>query len=121
MGEREAEEAALSAERRQAAEALLALPEVDSGAERCHLVLRFPNGRRADRSFGADEELSRVYAWAACSGELSGLQGGECFEVPRSFTLARTYPRALLQDRSQSLRSLQLLPNAVLALCPEDT
>merc|ERR1712194_229351 len=93
--ERVAAEAALSAERRQAAEVLLAAPAVSAGTE---------------RTFGADEELARVYEWASCSGELSELQGGECFEVPRNFSLARTYPRAVLQDRGQSLRNLQLLP-----------
>jgi len=83
----------------------------------CKLVVRFPCGRRVERTFDADDKLSLVYEWADCCGELSGLQGAERFEVPHEFHLATTYPRQVLRDRSQSLRELQLLPNAMLAFC----
>lgn len=89
--------------------------------EICKLILRLPDGRRVERSFDADEELANVYAWASCCGELSALQGQDGFEVPIRFYLATTFPRVVLSDRAKSLRELQLLPNAILALCPEDT
>eukprot|EP00927_Polykrikos_kofoidii_P046802 TRINITY_DN40937_c0_g1_i1.p1 TRINITY_DN40937_c0_g1~~TRINITY_DN40937_c0_g1_i1.p1 ORF type:complete len:571 (+),score=98.13 TRINITY_DN40937_c0_g1_i1:69-1781(+) len=115
-------EAALIATRRSAAEALLASPQLDlQDDQRCVLVLRLPNGRRAERTFCATALLSEVYAWADCCGELSGLHGGTgSFEVPRKFTLVLTYPRSPLQTMEKSIGELGLIPNAVLALCAED-
>eukprot|EP00435_Cladocopium_sp_Y103_P036554 s2149_g9.t1 len=48
----------------------------------CHLVLRFPCGRRAERRFTAEQTLSEVYNWADCAGELAALSGSTAFEVP---------------------------------------
>merc|ERR1711971_345023 len=94
--EKAAEREALTQERRLQAQRLLEVsPPSD---DPCDLVLRLPNGRRAARRFKSNATLSDVYSWATCSGELSGLQGGDCFEVPRSFTLATTYPRAVLRN-----------------------
>jgi len=110
---------ALAEARRKAAAGYLG--EHSSSADRvCKIVLRLPNGRRVERKFDADDRLAVVYEWADCCGELSGLQGGEVFEIPCKFHLATTYPRTALTDQAQSLRELQLLPNALLALNPED-
>ncbi|CAE8678960.1 unnamed protein product [Polarella glacialis] len=133
--EREAAERASLAVRRVAAATLLLAadsssadaPTPSSGegvaaAESCRLQLRLPGGQRAERSFAADEQLEAVYHWADCCGELSGLRSASSgrFEVPEKFQLATTYPRAPLLDRSRTLRDLQLLPNAILALNAED-
>ncbi|CAE8615582.1 unnamed protein product [Polarella glacialis] len=130
-----AERASLAARRVAAATRLLAAdsssadaPTPSSGegasaaAESCRLQLRLPGGQRAERSFPADEQLEAVYQWADCCGKLSGLRSAssERFEVPEKFHLATTYPRAPLLDRSRTLRDLQLLPNAILALNAED-
>jgi len=108
----------LAARRRGVAEKLLAVEAPTVGL--CKLVLRMPSGCRAEGTFGAEEPLSVVYDWADCCGELHGFQGGEPFEVPERFTLATTYPRSLLTDRERSLRDLQLVPNAVLAVVADD-
>eukprot|EP00930_Biecheleria_cincta_P059385 TRINITY_DN45123_c0_g1_i1.p1 TRINITY_DN45123_c0_g1~~TRINITY_DN45123_c0_g1_i1.p1 ORF type:complete len:540 (-),score=141.73 TRINITY_DN45123_c0_g1_i1:43-1662(-) len=90
--------------------------EQNSSEEKCKLVLRLPGGQRIERTFGADDTLEKVYDWADCCGELSSLTGGEHIDVPASFQIATTYPRALLLEKQKSLRELQLLPNAMLAL-----
>jgi len=111
--------AALKERRQVAATGLLNAP-IDSAAEKCRLVLRLPSGPRPQRTFGADDPLSTVYIWADCCGELSEMtKEGNGFEVPQNFTIARAYPRAVLQDNDMTLRELGLCPDAVLYLCPE--
>lgn len=100
-----AEKAALSQSRREAAEKMLGVPPPAGVC--CELVLRLPNGRRAARKFSAEEKLVEVYSWASCSGELCSLEGGESFEVPRKFSLATTYPRAVLRNPEDPCREHQ--------------
>lgn len=107
-------------EARQKAAAQLLVEQASPPDHVCKIVLRLPTGRRVERKFDADDKLAVVYEWADCCGELSGLQGGESFDVPSKYHLATTYPRTALTDQARSLRELQLLPNALLALNPED-
>eukprot|EP00913_Durusdinium_trenchii_P010646 g9988.t1 len=111
--------ARLRATRQEHAQQLMRLPRTVQ-KDACHLVLRFPCGRRAERSFAATQTLSELYRWADCAGELAALEKtGDRFDVPEKFTLATSYPKAVLKDRSKTLRQLHLTPSAVLTLCPE--
>lgn len=116
--QKDQQRSSLSAARRRSAQELpkeATAPRKDG----CHLVLRFPCGRRAERGFTAEQTLSEVYDWADCAGELAALSGGTAFEVPEKFLLATTYPKAVLKDQKKTLRQLKLLPSAVLTVCPE--
>jgi len=107
------------AERRRANAAEFLSKEKPTG-ETCKLVVRMPDGCRVERVFGADEQISSLYAWVDCCGEIKGLEGGSTFEVPQNFSLSTTYPRTELTDQDKSCREYNLLPNAVLVLRPED-
>lgn len=107
------------AERRRAIAEEFLSKEVPTG-ETCKLVVRMPNGCRVERVFGADEQVSSLYAWVDCCGEMKGLEGGSTFEVPHDFSLSTTYPRTELTDQDKSFREYNLLPNAVLALRATD-
>jgi len=86
------------------------------GDSTSRILVKLPTGKRIERCFGGDSQLSEVYAWVDCAGELAGIVEGAAFEVPEAFELATTFPRKVLDDHAAKLCDLGLVPSAALML-----
>ena len=99
------------------------LREVPNEAPRdaVRLVLKLPSGDRVERTFDAQEPLSRVHQWARCCPWLPEAEGRQLL-IPQNFQLAMAFPRRrfVASHFEQSLRDLGLAPSAALLLIEED-
>eukprot|EP00419_Tripos_fusus_P058768 CAMPEP_0172920858 /NCGR_PEP_ID=MMETSP1075-20121228/204844_1 /TAXON_ID=2916 /ORGANISM="Ceratium fusus, Strain PA161109" /LENGTH=418 /DNA_ID=CAMNT_0013780943 /DNA_START=122 /DNA_END=1378 /DNA_ORIENTATION=- len=103
--------------RRLAADFLAAVPTPPTDGISARLVLRLPSGERVERTFGGEECLSRVRAWAACCPELPEARE-RVLHVPLNFDLAMAFPnrKLLADDDTKTLAELGLTPSAALFL-----
>lgn len=101
---------------------LSAAPVVPDGESRdaVRLVLKLPSGERVERTFNAQEPLSRVQQWARCCPWLPEAEGRQLV-IPAAFQLAMAFPRRRFTaaDCERSLRDLGLAPSAALLLIDE--
>mmetsp|Transcript_57683 Transcript_57683/g.122726 ORF Transcript_57683/g.122726 Transcript_57683/m.122726 type:complete len:500 (-) Transcript_57683:38-1537(-) len=87
---------------------IMAKPEpTQSDGAVAKLMLRLPSGERLQRAFLATETLEEVYDWAHCCRSRAD---------PWTFELWTNFPAKGLTDRSATLQSLGLVPNAALVL-----
>ncbi|CAJ1359218.1 unnamed protein product [Effrenium voratum] len=104
--EAEAEE---EAKRQSRAQEILAQPEPQAAANAtARIRVQLPSGERLQRTFQADQTLAQgVYEWAHCCRPVA---------QPKRFELCISFPARSLQDRSATLKDLELVPSAALVL-----
>lgn len=92
----------------------------DGRDDAVRLVLKLPSGERVERTFNAQEPLSRVQQWARCCPWLPEAEGRQLV-IPAAFQLAMAFPRRRFTaaDCERSLRDLGLAPSAALLLIDE--
>jgi len=104
----------LAKRRRVLADEFLSEPEPVGPKTR--LALKLPGGERLERTFGAQEPLSRACRWAECCAFLPEARGRE-LHIPEHFELTTAFPpRHLHEEEGQSLADLGLTPSAALLL-----
>ncbi|CAJ1402129.1 unnamed protein product [Effrenium voratum] len=101
-------EAEEEAKRQSRAEEILAQPEPQAAANAtARIRVQLPSGERLQRTFQADQTLAQVYEWAHCCRPVA---------QPKRFELCISFPARSLQDRSATLKDLELVPSAALVL-----
>lgn len=113
----------LTKRRRLLAEEFQLEPDADHPAcGRVRLMLRLPKGERVERSFTAEDTLSKVRRWSECCALLPEAKGQD-LAIPARFELYTAFPKRKLggeEDDQKSLKELGLAPSAALLLISSD-
>mmetsp|Transcript_27219 Transcript_27219/g.49233 ORF Transcript_27219/g.49233 Transcript_27219/m.49233 type:complete len:451 (+) Transcript_27219:71-1423(+) len=102
------------AKRQKRGAEILAEPEPvrGNGSATARLSLRLPSGDRLQRTFRAEQVLEEVYEWAHCCRPKA---------KPLNFELCISFPARSLQDKTKTLKELDLVPSAALVLKEADS
>eukprot|EP00931_Biecheleriopsis_adriatica_P028854 TRINITY_DN17200_c0_g1_i1.p1 TRINITY_DN17200_c0_g1~~TRINITY_DN17200_c0_g1_i1.p1 ORF type:complete len:445 (+),score=120.61 TRINITY_DN17200_c0_g1_i1:81-1415(+) len=119
--EQSAAAAAAEEARRQLAEEFIREGPSPVKADPVRLVLKLPTGERVERTFEAQDRLSRVRRWAQSCPLLPEAEGRQ-LHIPASFELATAFPRRKFTaaEMESTLRELGLAPSAALLLVEDD-
>ncbi|GIX65785.1 ubiquitin regulatory protein [Babesia caballi] len=80
------------------------------------IKVRLPNGSTVSSTFNKDDTVEKVYLWVGAAEYISG----SSVQIPYRFDLYLPHPSKMLGDRTQTLESANLFPNATLVLISRD-
>ncbi|GFE55376.1 UBX domain-containing protein [Babesia ovis] len=80
------------------------------------IKVRLPSGCTIESVFDKDDTVEKLYEWAGAAEYFSA----KSVKIPYNFDLSTMYPSKTLSDRSQTLESANLCPNASLVLISRD-
>mmetsp|Transcript_92559 Transcript_92559/g.247527 ORF Transcript_92559/g.247527 Transcript_92559/m.247527 type:complete len:388 (-) Transcript_92559:168-1331(-) len=87
------------------------------GAGVASLVVRRPDGSRLERNFPEDTTMEIVYLWVSVADDMAAIERGEDITAAvehKSFQLLTSFPSKVLEDKSATLKELELVPSAAL-------